>query len=49
MLFRSITASVVARSANPGIAQAHVFIVFAAVLIASLPLVFLVPEHRGRW
>ena len=45
----SITASVVARSANPGIAQAHVFIVFAAVLIASLPLVFLVPEHRGRW
>ncbi|HXB50104.1 MAG TPA: MFS transporter [Streptosporangiaceae bacterium] len=45
----SITASVVARSANPGIAQAHVFVVFAAVLIGSLPLVFLVPEHRGRW
>jgi EmrB/QacA subfamily drug resistance transporter len=45
----SITASVVARSSNPGIAQAHVFVVFAVVLICSLPLVFLVPEHRGRW
>ena len=45
----SITASVIARSGNPGIAQAHMFIAFAAVLIASLPLVFLVPEHRGRW
>jgi EmrB/QacA subfamily drug resistance transporter len=45
----AITASVVARSSNPGIAQAHVFLAFAAVLICSLPLVFLVPEHRGRW
>ena len=45
----SITASVVARSSNPGIAQAHMFLAFAAVLIGSLPLVFLVPEHRGRW
>jgi len=45
----SITASVIARSSNPGIAQAHVFVVFAAVLVASLPLVFLVPDHRGRW
>ena len=39
----------IARSGNPGIAQAHMFIVFAAVLIGCLPLVFLVPEHRGRW
>jgi len=45
----SITASVIARSGDPGLAQAHVFVVFAALLIASLPLVFLVPEHRGRW
>ena len=27
----------------------HVFLVFAAALFLSLPLVFLVPEHRGRW
>jgi EmrB/QacA subfamily drug resistance transporter len=45
----SITAAIVARSADPGIAQAHVFLVFAAILICSLPLVLLVPEHRGRW
>ncbi len=45
----SITAAIVARSADPGLAQAHVFLVFAAVLLGALPLVFLVPEHRGRW
>jgi len=45
----SITAAIVARSADPGLAQAHVFLVFAAVLIGALPFVLLVPEHRGRW
>jgi EmrB/QacA subfamily drug resistance transporter len=45
----SITAAIVARSADPGIAQAHVFLVFAAIIICSLPLILLVPEHRGRW
>jgi MFS family permease len=45
----AIGTSVVARSADPGIAQAHVFLVFAAILIAALPLVARVPEHRGRW
>jgi MFS family permease len=45
----SITGSIVARSADPGIAQARVFLVFAAILIAALPLVVRVPEHRGRW
>jgi EmrB/QacA subfamily drug resistance transporter len=45
----SITAAVVARSADPGIAQAHAFLIFAAVLVAALPFVLLVPEHRGSW
>lgn len=45
----SITAAIVARSADPGIAQAHTFLVFAAIIIGSLPLVLLVPDHRGRW
>jgi EmrB/QacA subfamily drug resistance transporter len=45
----SITAAIVARSASPGLAQAHVFLIFAAMLIAALPLVFAVPEHRGGW
>jgi EmrB/QacA subfamily drug resistance transporter len=45
----SITAAIVARSTNPGITQAHVFLVFAAITVCSLPLMLLVPEHRGRW
>jgi EmrB/QacA subfamily drug resistance transporter len=45
----SVTAAIVARSADPGLAQSHVFLVFAAVLIVALPLVLLVPEHRGSW
>jgi EmrB/QacA subfamily drug resistance transporter len=45
----SITAAIVARSADPGIAQAHIFVVFAAIILCALPLILLVPEHRGRW
>jgi EmrB/QacA subfamily drug resistance transporter len=45
----SVTAAVVARSSDPGIAQAHVFEVFAAILVLSLALIPLVPEHRGNW
>jgi EmrB/QacA subfamily drug resistance transporter len=45
----SVTAAIVARSTNPGISQAHVFMVFAAITVCSLPLMLLVPEHRGRW
>ncbi len=45
----SVTAAVVARSSDPGLAQAHVFLAFAAVMLCSLPFVLLVPEHRGRW
>jgi MFS family permease len=45
----SITAAIVARSADPGLAQAHVFLAFAVIMICSLPFILLVPEHRGRW
>jgi EmrB/QacA subfamily drug resistance transporter len=45
----SITAAVLARSVHPGLAQAHVFEVFAGLLILALPLIPLVSEHRGRW
>jgi EmrB/QacA subfamily drug resistance transporter len=45
----SVTAAIVARSADPGLAQARTFLVFAAILLCALPLVLLVPEHRGRW
>ena len=45
----SVTTAVIARSTNPGVDQARVFLVFAALLVLTLPLVKLVPEHRGNW
>jgi MFS family permease len=45
----SVTTAVIARSAHPGQVQAHVFLVFAALLVAMLPLVMLVPDHHGNW
>ena len=39
-----------ARSHDPGVLQAHVFVVFAALLVPLLPVVWLmVPDHRGNW
>jgi EmrB/QacA subfamily drug resistance transporter len=45
----SVTTAVIARSAHPGLVQARVFLVFAALLVLILPLVKLVPEHHGNW
>jgi EmrB/QacA subfamily drug resistance transporter len=45
----SVTTTLIADANNPGIAQAHSFIVFAALLLVILPLTFLVPDHRGSW
>jgi MFS family permease len=47
----SVTTAVIARStaAQAGVMQAHVFLVFAGILVLLLPLVRFVPEHRGNW
>jgi EmrB/QacA subfamily drug resistance transporter len=46
----SITTAILASSNNPGETLSTVFIVFAAILVCvAVPVVFLVPEHRGRW
>jgi EmrB/QacA subfamily drug resistance transporter len=46
----SVVTAVIARSHDPGAVQAHVFVVFALLMAAVLPVVwFLVPEHRGNW
>jgi EmrB/QacA subfamily drug resistance transporter len=45
----SVTAAVLARSAHPGIAQAHVFVGFAVIMLCAVPLILLVPDHHGRW
>jgi EmrB/QacA subfamily drug resistance transporter len=45
----SVTTAILARSSDPGLAEAHVFMVFALVMLCVLPLMALVPEHRGNW
>jgi EmrB/QacA subfamily drug resistance transporter len=45
----SVTTALVARSSDPGIMQADVFLAFAGLLVLLLPLVFLVPDHHGNW
>lgn len=45
----SITTAILARSQDPGIVQGHIFLIFAVILVVSLPLVAHVPEHRGAW
>lgn len=45
----SVTTAVLANSADPGLAQAHAFVVLAALLLAALPLIFTIPDHRGSW
>lgn len=45
----SVTTAILARSHDPGLMQAHVFVAFAVVLACVLPLIRLVPDHRGTW
>ena len=46
----STVTAILNRSADPGLAQAHILWVAAGVLLAVMvPLVFRVPEHKGSW
>lgn len=45
----SIATAVMARSHDPGATLSVVFLIFAGVIICTIPLVFKVPEHRGSW
>lgn len=45
----SIASSLVARSSHPGLTQAAMFTVLAVIMVLLIPLVYLVPEHRGTW
>jgi EmrB/QacA subfamily drug resistance transporter len=45
----SITTAVLANSSNPAMAQAHSFVVLAVLLLAVIPLIFTIPDHRGSW
>jgi len=45
----SIVTAAVAKGGNPGADQAWLFVAFAAVMVASIPLIGRVPEHHGAW
>ncbi len=45
----SLITAIVARSAAPGAALAHAFLVLAIVLACLIPAVFLVPDDHGQW
>jgi hypothetical protein len=45
----SITTALIARSSDPAQTLAHVFVAFGIVVVLSVPLIWLVPEHRGKW
>jgi EmrB/QacA subfamily drug resistance transporter len=45
----AIATTVIARSTHPGLAQAHIFLIQAFVLVLMVGLVYTVPDHRGSW
>jgi MFS family permease len=45
----SVTTALLSVSTEPGITQAFVFAVFAVILLAAVPLILSMPDHRGSW
>ena len=49
ILYVSVATALLSRSQHPGLEQAHVFLFQAVILLVMISLVYLVPDHRGRW
>jgi EmrB/QacA subfamily drug resistance transporter len=45
----ALITAIVAVSNEPGVAQAWVFVAMAVVVLSTLPVILLVPDHRGKW
>src|SRR6185437_1250692 len=45
----SVVTAILAGSHDPGGIQAWLFVLAGVLLIAALPLIARVPEHRGSW
>lgn len=45
----TVTTALLSVSAQPGIMLAYVFGVFAVILLAAVPLILSMPDHRGSW
>lgn len=49
IIYIAVSTAMLSRSQHPGILQAHIFLVQAAILLLLTGLVYLVPDHRGTW
>lgn len=49
IIFVSITTAILAARHDPGTAQAVIFAASGFMMIAAMPLIRRVPEHRGTW
>jgi EmrB/QacA subfamily drug resistance transporter len=45
----AVATAVIAGSNEPGIAGAWIFVAFAVILCATIPLIRLIPDHHGNW
>ncbi|MGH3203978.1 MAG: MFS transporter, partial [Streptosporangiaceae bacterium] len=45
----SAATALLATAHDPAIAQSRVFLVFAVLMVALIPLILLVPDHHGQW
>src|SRR5262249_29209441 len=45
----SVATALLSRVAHPGLAPAWLQAAYALILLAALPLVMFVPDHRGKW
>jgi EmrB/QacA subfamily drug resistance transporter len=46
----SIVSAILNRSPDPGLSQAHIYwVIVGLIVLVTLPLVMLVPEHKGNW
>lgn len=45
----SVMTAAAANSGNPAMAQAHGFVVLSVLLLAAIPLIYTIPDHRGNW
>ena len=45
----SATTALLATAHDPAVAQSRVFLVFAVLMAALIPLILVVPDHHGQW
>ncbi|WP_243866523.1 MFS transporter [Actinophytocola oryzae] len=45
----SVMTAVATNSTNPAMSQAHGFVILSVLLLASVPLIYTIPDHRGSW